>query len=310
VTLRGGNRTLDVVTLLQDVQATLEAEGKQLWILFDKIDEIYPGDRDERLKAMEGLMAACMGVRRLFPKIQPKVLIRTDLYRHLQFTNKSHLTDKRIELRWSRDQLAALLLKRAVTDDAVWELCAAKQPRMLEVSAIEDLTPAEREAALEAVFPSSAYPGQNEARIVDWIVARVTDAQKTVLPREAILLGKQARAKEIELGGPPSDSLLSREAVRESFTSLSVARCESYLAEFPELKEHFRRFQGQTAFSFDRAEIAALMKGLTPSGDDLLQEFFDIGVLEPIRGDVKTAATFEIPRLYRVGLGLVIRGRA
>lgn len=99
VTLRGGARSLDVVTLLQDIETTLEAEGRQLWVLFDKIDEIYPAERDERLAALEGLMTACMSIRRTFPRIQPKVLLRTDLWRLLNFTNKSHLSDKRIEAR-------------------------------------------------------------------------------------------------------------------------------------------------------------------------------------------------------------------
>ncbi len=310
VTLRGGTRSLDVVTLLQDVQSTLAAEGKTLWILFDKIDEIYPSERTERNGALEGLLTACMSVRRTFPNIRPKVLLRTDIWRHLNFTNKSHLTDKQIELRWSRDQLATLLLKRATTDSLVWELAATRVPRMLEVAAVEDLTPPERETALEAIFPTSAYPGQNEARFVDWLVARVTDAQGTVLPREAILLSTFARKREIELGGPGSGSLLSRDAIRDAFTQLSKARCTSYLAEFPDLQEHFRRFQGQTASAFSREEVGDLMAGLTPSGDDLLQEFYEIGVMEPVRGDIKTAESFEIPRLYRVGLGLVIRGRA
>jgi len=80
----------------------------------------------------------------------------------------------------------------------------------------------------------------------------------------------------------------------------------------PELADHFRRLQTQTqtTFSFTREEISQLMEGLTPSGDDLLQELFDIGLLEPVRADVKTAASFEVPRLYKVGPDLRISGRA
>ncbi len=311
VTLRGGGRSLDVVTLLQDIQTTLEAEGRQLWILFDKIDEIYPSERDERLAALEGLMTACMSIRRTFPNIQPKVLLRTDLWRLLNFTNKSHLSDKRIELRWSRDQIALLLLKRAAANDHVWELIAERVPRLIEVDGVEDLTASEREQALEVILPPNVYAGQNEARIVDWIVARVTDAQGTVLPREAILLGSLARKTQLDLSGGPAsgDSLISREAVREAFRALSKARCESYLAEFPELAKHFLRFQGQASAVFAKPTLERIMGGLHPQGDDLLQELFDIGLLTPNRADVKTATSFEVPRLYRVGLGLVIPGR-
>jgi hypothetical protein len=310
VTLKGGARNLDVVTLLQDIQTTLEIEERELWVLFDKIDEIYPADRDERLRALEGLMSACMSIRRTFPNIRPKVLMRSDLWRGLDFTNKSHITDKTIELSWSRDQLATLLLKRAVADDLVWELVADQVPRLLEVAGVEDLSKAEREVALQVVLPESAYPGQNEANIIDWIVTRVTDAHGTVLPREAILLCTFAAKNQLDAGGPPADSLISREAIRDSFTRLSRVRCETYLAEFPQLREHFRRFQGETTATFTRIDLATLMSGLQPNGDELLQELFDIGLLQPLRGDVRTAESFEVPRLYRVGLGLVIRGRA
>lgn len=310
VTLKGGSRTLDVVTLLDDVQKTLEAEGKELWILFDKVDEIYPSDRAERIKALEGLMTACMSIRRTFPRIRPKVLLRTDLWRHLDFTNKSHLTDKQITLSWTGDQLMSLLLKRAITNEYVWELVATEHPRLLEVAGVEDLTAAEREAALSVVLPPSAYTGQNEASIADWIEARVTDAQGTVLPREAILLCKVAQRMQQQKGGDvPPDTLISRESIREAFPELSTTRCESYLAEFPELRDHFARFRGQTTSTFTRAEIDDLMAGLDPAGDHLLTELFEVGVLQPVRGDVKTADSFEVPRLYRLGLGLVIRGR-
>ena len=311
ITLKGGRRTLDVVTLLQDVQQTLELEHRELWVFFDKIDEIYPSDREERIRALEGLMTACIAIRRSFPNIRPKVLLRTDLWRHLNFTNKSHLSDKQIELRWSRDQLAMLLLKRAIADDAVWEVVATEYPRLLEVKNVEDLNPVEVIEALAVVFPTSAYPGQNEAKFVDWLVTRVTDAQGTVLPREAILLANLSSKIQLETGGAQDGgSLIGREAIREAFTRTSRMRCETYLAEFPNLKEHFRRFEGQTASTFDREEIAELMDGLNPSGTELLQELYDIGLLMPIRGDVATAEQFELPRLYRTGLGLIIRGRA
>jgi hypothetical protein len=238
------------------------------------------------------------------------VLLRTDLWRILQFTNKSHLTDKTIELRWSSDQIATLLLKRAVTDELVWEFVAERQERLLEVLSVEDLSRDELRLAIESVLPASAYPGQNEASIIDWLVARVTDGQGTVLPREAILLCKTACGRQLESGGPSSgDSLISREVIRESFTELSRIRCSSYLAEFPALAEHVHRFRGQTSATFGREALLELMRGLSPAGDDLLREFCDIGLIQPVRGDVATADSFEVPRLYRPGLGLVIPGR-
>src|SRR5690606_15276615 len=134
-----GNRTLDVVTLLQDVQTTLEAEKKTIWVLFDKIDELFPGDRAERIRTLESLIVTSMNIRRTFPRISPKIFLRTDIWRTLNFTNKSHLSDKQIELRWNSRQVASLLLKRAVTDSSVWEVAAEREERLLEVIGTEEL---------------------------------------------------------------------------------------------------------------------------------------------------------------------------
>ena len=181
--LRGGKRTLDVVTLLEDIQRTLARANQTLWLLFDKIDEIFPTDRAERTRALSGLMSASMSIRRTFPSIQPRILLRTDIWRDLDFTNKSHLVDKTVELSWSKNQLAWLLLKRACAADQVKRYVAASVPGVQ--ARIEDLTVADRDAALGLIFPETVYPGEREAAILDWITARVTDGQGTALaPRD------------------------------------------------------------------------------------------------------------------------------
>ena len=51
------------------------------------------------------------------------------------------------------------------------------------------------------------------------------------------------------------------------------------------------------------------MKGLKPRNDELLERLYEIGVVRPDTGRVLTASSYQIPRLYRSGLGLTIRGR-
>lgn len=297
VTIRGGKRALDVISLLQYEQEALEAAGKTLWIFFDKVDEIFPANPTERRSAIEGLMTAAMAIRRQFPAIQPKILLRTDIWQDLRFTNKSHLSDKRVLLSWSEEQLAVLLLKRACVDPLVQALVEAQVPSLVGAE-VEALTRVEVETGLKVIFPEKVYPGEREADIVDWIVARVTDAQGTVLPRETIMLGNRAQVEQMSLGGRAADSsLLSREAVREAFTYVSNERVSSYLAEFPDVEEHLKRFRGQQTSNFTRDALEALMDGLEPSGIDLLDRLFEIGVLEPMKGTTVTAESFEIPRL-------------
>lgn len=309
VAIKGGKRTLDVVTLLQDVDSALKQKNKVLWLLFDKIDEIWPADRAERQRALEGLMTASMQIRRQFTSIQPKVFLRTDLWAELDFTNKDHLTDKRIELNWSSTHLTSLLVKRAVRKPAVRSYVDQKLPS-LQGREPDDWTADESLSALTTIFPSTAYAGEREAAIVDWLVERVKDGRSTVLPRDSIVLANTAAQKQRDLGEVGTTALLSREAVREAFTRTSEIRYESFLAEFPDLREHFRRFSGQTKAEFTRDELVTLMESLQPADPDtLLERLFEIGIVRPNTGRVITATSYEIPRLYRTGLGLVIRGR-
>ncbi len=68
-----GKQSLDVLDLLEDLQEVLSRNGKRLWLLFDKIDEIYPTDPDARKRALDGLFPAVMAVQRAFPRLMSRV---------------------------------------------------------------------------------------------------------------------------------------------------------------------------------------------------------------------------------------------
>lgn len=308
VSLGAGKRELDLPTLLKDVNTALSKNKKVLWLLFDKIDEIWPADRDERRRALEGLMTATMQVRRAFPAIQPIVMLRTDLWGELDFTNKDHLTDKRIELNWSPNHLLSLLVKRALRHDTVRSY-VDERVEGLAGRNIEEFTADEKLEALMKIFPPTAYAGEREAAIMQWLVERITDGRDTALPRDIIVLANAAADRQRDRGEPDGLALLSREAVRGAFTDTSRVRYESFLAEFPDLRKHFLRFNSETKASFSRDELTELFEGLYPNGDSLLERLFEIGIVRPDSGRVLTATKYEVPRLYRSGLGLVIRGR-
>ena len=316
ITLKNGRSSFDVVALLEQVQAVLEKNNKTLWILFDKIDELWSTDHDERLRALEALISTSMGIRRRFPAIQPRVFLRTDIWQEMNFTNKSHLLDKKVELSWSREQLTTLILKRACAEPQV-KLAIANCLSIDPAFRVEELTAAMRSEAINLVFPASAYPGSNEAKIMDWMEQRITDGRGTVLPREAIRLANIARDMQRSGGSKVSlsKSLFSRESMRSAFTQLSRERCQSFLAEFPELTLSLQQFRGQTTATFSRRDILRLLDigskaHDAPDPEQVLYRLCEIGVLGHSGSDARTAETFEVPRLYRVGLGLTIRGRA
>lgn len=56
-------------------------------------------------------------------------------------------------------------------------------------------------------------------------------------------------------------------------------------------------------------EIENVMTGLEPKDDEMIRSLYETGMLEAQNGRGSADSSFEIPKLFQVGLGLVLRGR-
>jgi hypothetical protein len=300
-------RSLDVFDLLNDENRILQLTGRKVWVLFDKIDELFPQDREARRAALEGLMVAVMSIRRAFPLIEPKVFLRSDLWAELSFTNKSHLLDKTISLTWSRRQIAALLAKGAAVNSDIRARMLASEPTF-ESTAVENQTNEALKHALHPVISPTVRHRRNDYETIAYMYDRIRDARQNAFPREAILWANWAVDLERRSAGRgvpgDGDSLVSGRALVSAYAKVSNARCESYLSEFPLFADHFARFEGQVGPVFTRRELDGLMAGLSPSGSDAYKALFEIGMLTPLGASAARADRFEVPMLYRHGLGL------
>jgi hypothetical protein len=305
----GQAQRIHVSDLISDIDATLEKTGSSVWILFDKIDEIFPSDPAARKQALEGLFLCCLAMRSPKSRIHFKILLRTDLWNILNFTNKSHFVGKDILLSWSQTQLMSLMVKRASVNATVRYFLDGRVPE-LRTRDSQELPPDVQQKLFYTLFARKVYPGTREADVLGWIVERITDGLGSVYPREFITLGNIAGQNQRLAETTSEDGLIGGPSIRNAFTEVSDIRVATYLTEFPGLAAHFRRFNGQQTSLFSRQELIRLMDGLDPQGDEMIRRLYDVGILTPIpRGPGADASRFEIPRLYRTGLGLVLRGR-
>src|SRR4051794_37774674 len=88
-------------------------------------------------EVLSALFSVCNHVRGAFDAIEPKLFIRSDIWNELEFTNKSHWVGKRLDLTWSPDQLAALMLKRAVAAKPIQERLSRALPQLTGPGAVE-----------------------------------------------------------------------------------------------------------------------------------------------------------------------------
>lgn len=165
------------------------------------------------------------------------------------------------------------------------------------------------EETFYTVFAKQVYKGKKEAKMVDWLLQRITDGLGGRYPRELINFANYAKEEQKDLQSFDENCLISGNAIKKAFVKVSEVKCNTFLSEFPNLKQHFERFQGKDSAKYSREQLMDLMEGLEPSGDDMICEIYETGILEAKNGRSATDSLFEIPKLFRTGLGLVLKGR-
>lgn len=298
------SREIDVQDILEEINNLLIEEDKVVWILFDKIDELFSDRPETRKKALEGLFRTYLALKPRYPQIKFKIFLRTDLWTTLSFVNKSHLADKILEIRWDAPQLLELMVKRACVNTEIKRYICNKL-QMKEEDIIKNKN---YENIFYSLFDKQVYKGKKEAKVLDWMTERVKDGQGGMYPREMITFGNISKNKQLEKCIISGDCLISGSSIKEAYYIVSKIKCETYLSEFPHLEKHFERFQGKDSAKFTRKELSSLLKGLNPSKDEAIKELYEAGILLP-KGNIANASSFEIPRLFRSGLGLTLRGR-
>jgi len=300
------NKKISSDEVLKEINEELGSKGKKVWLLLDKIDELFSDKSDIRKNCIEGLFLTLIDYQSRYKNIKLKIFLRSDIWTELNFVNKSHLADKQVRLVWNEDDLKRMIIKRGCLNENV-------KAYVQEICGTDDLE-SKTDEAFACLFPRKAYSGEREATTIKYMMARIVDGQGGVYPRELInfcnesvkIEREQMETQSVTENIPP---IVSGNSIVKAFTVVSTNKVNTFLSEFGSLKEHFKRFEGQSKAYFEKEELEELMEGLSPSGDDMIRQMYETGILKPSTSAV-ISPYYEIPRLFRVGLGMVIKGRA
>ena len=131
-----------------------------------------------------------------------------------------------------------LLLKRAAYNCDINNLLCRVSPNNDWESNID--------GCFNVLFPEKVYPGSREAKAMSWIIERSTDGLGGVYPREIINFANYAKQAELksEDDGLKQEfdcetPLISGLSIRNTFSSVSKVKVQSYLSEFEHLSKHF-----------------------------------------------------------------------
>jgi hypothetical protein len=289
----------------QSLDAVLQASQLSLWLMVDRLDEIFPRRSDVERTALRGLLRAM----RYFASasIRVKVFLRDDMLEQVVrtedgFTALTHMTVRQADtLRWTQDQILAMVVKRFFADN---RLAAYLQinPEQLEASA------SYRKESFDKIFPTSVFRGPKQSRTIRWICNRCADGRGVITPRDVLdlLIRAKQRQQDIHAADPDgtSDHVIGTAAIQYGFEELSKRKRETYLeAEFPHLWKDIEKFLGgKTDYT-----ATTLQSLLGSDWKAVADHLLAIGFFA--KGKKGGEEVFSIPFLYRHGMNLT-QGKA
>jgi hypothetical protein len=273
-------------------------------LLFDGLDTGFGNSRDERgrrQRALEGLFSFLLDRSPHLDSLRFKVLLREDIWRNLNFENKSHLFGRSIRLEWTEQaEYLKTVLKQALLSH---RFKALAQSAGLASPDVSDWTEEEVFRGWNLLV-GERMKGGKTAFTRNWVWNRLTDGKGDRSPRSLLQLFRKARDWEMqEAARSPYDrSLIRPRALTESLPEVSAEALGALREEFIELNSLVSKLR----------EI-----GRSPLNADELSEFkeiepfaLEVGLLEVYEGTESEALRFRVPDIYRLALGMTRKGQA
>ena len=278
----------------------LKAADLSLWLMVDRLDELFPRRSELETRALRGLLRTL----RLFdsPRLRVKVFLRDDIFDQIAsgsagFTALSHVVARQADrLQWSEDQILALVVRRIFASEEL------RRVFRVDGNLLHDSLEFQRQVFYH-VFPDTVYPGSNQSATLRWIYNHTMDGRGVVTPRDVIDLVTRAGQWQRDVYRShrqgTTERLITGGAVRYGLEELSRKKRTTLLeAEFPHLWPHIKELVGGgTEYS-----PKALSRLFGRSYEDTAEHLESIGVI--YKSSKAGQLTYRVPFVYRKGLEL------
>jgi len=224
-------------TIRKDLETILEKANLNVWLMIDRLDEIFPRRSDLERRALRGLLRTM----RIFTsdQIRIKAFLRDDILNEVVrcgegFTALTHLTARQADtLRWSEDQILTMIAKRLFSSKDLCDFLKVETDRL-------NASLTYRQDAFYKVFPPTVHKGSNQSKTLRWIYHHTADGNNVVTPRDVIdLLTKAKQYQHNKLQSEPSGEsqfIIGQQSIQYGLSELSNRKRTTFLeAEFPHL---------------------------------------------------------------------------
>ena len=283
-----------VEDIRRSLNALLDKAGITIWLMLDKLDEIFPRWSDVERTGLSTLLKSMYSFRS--DRIRVKVFLRDDIFEHLTageggFPGLSHITARMASsLTWNQQDIQHLIVKR-VFAGILGEVCDIDRERM---NANQEY----RENCFYSAFPIQLHPGSRQSKTLNWVYNHCQDGRKVVAPRDVVELLIATRDNEIQalqsnMEGT-STSIFSAASILDGFNAMSKRKRNTFLeAEFPHFREDILKFDGGAAI-YSRERLQQMFRRRT---DAVAENLEKIGFLS--KQDSNKGTMYKIPFLYR-----------
>jgi hypothetical protein len=178
VTSTGAGDLPQYVGKIQEaLDAILVKADLYLWLMVDRLDEVFPRRSKTETKALRGLLRTLQILSS--ERIRIKIFLRDDILGQIAggsqgFTGLTHITARQADrLQWSEDQILTLVVRRLAASEPLREYLKI-DPNRLAAS------PAYQKNIFYRVFPETVHSKPNQSSTLKWIYAHTKDGRDVV----------------------------------------------------------------------------------------------------------------------------------
>jgi hypothetical protein len=287
---------LFVAELQNRLLSILERAGIRIWVMLDRLDEVFPRRSPVERTALRALLRTTLGFRN--PRLRIKVFLRDDIFGSVTeategFPALTHVMARCSDtLQWSRDQILQLIVQRAFSRRLATYFGVDRERLRTDAQY--------RREMFYKIFPARLRPGKNQSQTLDWLWTHCEDSNGVVTPRDIIDLITLAKRHQRDINAAhiaPMATILSSAAILHGHHQMSLRKRDTYLrAEFPHFWEYLERFEGRKA----EHDATSLEMILGPSWNKIIVDLKSIGFMKYSA----RSNTYSIPFLYRPCLQL------
>ena len=283
-------------------------------VLEDKIILLYDGldtgfgssdeDRKRRKKAIAGLFDFWMNLEGELSNIKYKIFLREDIWRKVNFENKSHFYGRSIVLRWkSQHTFFKVALKQALRSKNFQKVVSEILNLNGDQKQIDKWT--EKEVfEVWNFLVGERMKGGKTAYTRNWVWKRLADGNNDHSPRYLLQLFHSSTKREIELKQkkPYEKSIIRPRALMESLPDVSQEALGAIKEEFQELEPVLSYLQNSGRTPIPSKELEDL-----PS--ELVSLAREVGLLAVYEGTEESIKRYRVPELYRHALQMTRKGQ-